>query len=105
MTHLPDKRAAEETLKIERDIGLEAPRLAQPRKQVRRHAEATELAARKNVGMVDTLVTAQERSPFGVDDPGNFRFRVGVTEEGDGGQGVHNVAQRTWFDNQDGADR
>ena len=74
-TYLSDKRTAQEALEIESGIGLETPGCAQPREQMRRHAEATELAARKNVGMVDAFVAAQKRSPFGIDDPGDFGVR------------------------------
>ncbi len=82
--------------------GWRRPVCAQPREQVRRHAEAAELAARKNVDVVDALVAAQERGPFGIDHPGNFGLRVGVAEERGGGQSVHNVAERTRFDDKDG---
>ena len=46
MTHLADERAAQEALEIEGGIRLETSSCAQPRKQMRRHAEAAELAAR-----------------------------------------------------------
>jgi hypothetical protein len=69
---------------------------------MRRHAKATELATRKNVGMVDAFVPAQKRGPFGVDDPGDFGLRVRIAEKRSGGQSVHNVSQRTRFDDEDG---
>src|SRR4029077_15363316 len=102
MTHLADKRAAQKALEIESGIGLETPGCAQPRKQMRRHAKAAELAARKDVGMVDAFVAAQKRGPFGIDDPGDLGLRAGVTEKRRGGQSVHDVAERTRFDDEDG---
>jgi hypothetical protein len=69
---------------------------------MRRHAEAAELAARKNVGMVDAFVAPQKCGPFGVDNPRDFGLRAGVTEERGGGQSVHNVAERTRFDDENG---
>src|SRR5262245_29513921 len=69
---------------------------------MRRDAEAAELAARKNVGMVDALIAAQKRSTFGIDDPGNFSFWKGVPEERGGRQSMYDIPEGTRFDNEDG---
>src|SRR5438477_4845559 len=100
MTHLPDERAPEQALEIERDIRLQASRLAQPRDQVLRHAEAGKLTARENVDVVDRAVAAEERGPFRIDHPCDLGGRKSVAEEGGRRQGMDDVAERTRLDDE-----
>ena len=92
MTDLANEGAAEQSLKIERDIWLEPGRLVQPWEEMARHAEAAEIAAWKNVNVVDGAIAAQERSPFRVDDPGDGGLRISIADESGRGQGVDDVA-------------
>src|SRR5205814_6543813 len=73
-----DQRAPEQSLKIKRDIRLQPPRLPHPRQQTAGRAESAKFAARKNVDMIDVAISAQERRPFRIDDPGNFRIGVSI---------------------------
>jgi hypothetical protein len=92
MTHLSNEGAAEESLKIERDIGLEPGCLVQPGEEMARHAEAAKVAPWKNVNVVDGAIAAQERSPFRIYDPGDGGLRICVANKSGRGQGVNDVA-------------
>ena len=52
--------------------------------------------------VIDVTIAAQERGPLGIDDPSNPRVWVGVADGGDCRQGMNNVAERTWLDDEDG---
>ena len=52
--------------------------------------------------MIDIGVTAQERGPFWIDNPGDLRAGIRVFNERDRRQSVNDVAERAWLDDQDG---
>src|SRR5689334_10188744 len=59
MTDPSDERASEQALKIERHIGSQPSRFAQPWEQMPRHAKAGQVAARENVDVIDRPVAAE----------------------------------------------
>ena len=46
------------------------------------------------MNMIDIGISAQERRPFGINDPSNIGLRAGLANQGNGRQGVHNIAER-----------
>ena len=92
MTHPANERTTEKTLEIEGDIRLEAADLAEPGKEMLRHAEAAEVAAREDVDVIDALVAAQKGGPFRIDHPGDVSFGVSFAEKGDSGQSMNDIA-------------
>jgi hypothetical protein len=88
-------------LKIQRDIRLQPAGLPHPRQQTPWRAEPAKFAARKNVDMIDVAISAQERRPFRVDDPGNFGVGMSIANRGNRWQSVNDIAERARFDNQD----
>jgi len=53
--------------------------------------------------MVHVRISAQQRGPFRVDHPGDFRARMRLPDRRDRRQRVDNVAERARFDDQYGA--
>lgn len=53
VTDCADERAPEQTLKIECEVRAQPARLPQPWEEMARHSEAGQLAARKNVDMIN----------------------------------------------------
>ena len=73
-----DERAAQETLEIECEIGTKFSCLLQPGQQTCRRAQSAEFTARKKMNMIDIGISAQERRPFGINDPSNISLRAGL---------------------------
>ena len=92
MTDRSDERTPQQPLKIEREIRAQPAGLAEKGKEMARHSEARELAAGKNVNVIDGAIAAQERSPFRVDYPGNFGGWIRVSDQGRRRQSMNNVA-------------
>jgi hypothetical protein len=51
--------------------------------------------------MIDVAISAQERRPFRVDDPGNFGVGMSIANRGNRWQSVNDIAERARFDDQD----
>ena len=102
MTDAANQCAPQQTLKIERDIGLEPARLLQPGKEMIRHPKTPKLTSGKNMDVIDTPVAAQQRRPFGVDHPGDLRCGICLSNQGGRGQGMDNVPERTRLDDENG---
>jgi hypothetical protein len=51
--------------------------------------------------MIDVGISAQERRPFRIDDPGNFRIGMRIANRRNRWQGVNDIAERARFNNQD----
>src|SRR4051812_9113492 len=68
-----DQRAPEQALEIERNIRAEGTRSFDPWPEGPGRVQPAEFAARKNVNVVHVRISAQERGPFGIDHPGDFR--------------------------------
>ena len=89
-------------MKIECDIGAEAARFLSPTQEIEGGAGAAKVSARENVDVIDVAIAAQERRPFGIDDPGDLCGRVSVADGGDGRQGVNDIAEGAWLDDENG---
>ena len=88
-----DEGAAQQTLKIERRVRSQQSRFLRPAEQVcRKLKAAAQFVAWKNVNVIDVAIAAQERRPLGIDHPRDLRCRVGITDGGDGGQSMDDVA-------------
>jgi hypothetical protein len=96
--------AAEQALEIESDVRAQGFRFLQPGQQTARPVQAAKFAARKNVHMVDIRISAQQRRPLRINNPGYLRPRVGVPNRRHRRQRVHHVPERTRLDDQDGTD-
>ena len=69
-TDARDECTAQQSLKIERDIGLQLSRLLHPAQQIERDTEsATQFVARKNVNVIDVAIAAQQRRPLRINHP------------------------------------
>ncbi len=93
LTNPSDQRAAQQSLEIKRGVGSQLPGFSQPRHQTSRHSESAELAAWKNMDVVDAFVPAQNWRPLRVDDPGNLSVGIRLTNRCDRRQRVHDVAE------------
>ena len=56
------------------------------------------------MNMVHIPVAAQQRRPFRVDDPRNFRVPIPVPDRGHRGQGMDDIPERARLDDQDRTD-
>src|SRR5664279_4979424 len=67
-----------------------------------RRSQSAEVASRKDSHMIDIRISAEERGPLRVDQPGDLGVRIGSSNRGDRGKRVHHVAERTWLDDKNG---
>ena len=93
-----DKRAPQQSLKIERQIGAQFSRFSEPRHHADGRAESGEIAARENVNMIHVRISAEQRREFRIHHPRDFRFRMRVTNRRHRRQRVNDVPERARFD-------
>ena len=90
-----DQRAAEQPLKIERQIGPDRAGFLQPRQQTPWHAQAAKFAARKKVDMIHIGISAEQRRKLGINHPRNLGVRVRIAKQGHRRKGVDDISERT----------
>ena len=95
-----DEGAAEEALEIEDEVGFAGGDLFRPAGDARPAGGAAELAAGEVDDFIDMRVAIEERCPFGIDEPAEVRVRPAFFDEGDGGEGVDDVAEGAGFEDQ-----
>ena len=96
-----DEGAAEEALEIEDEVGFAGGDLFRPAGNARPAGGAAELAAGEEDDFIDVRVAVEEGSPLGIDEPTEVRRRPALFDEGDGGEGVDDVAEGAGFEDQD----
>ena len=92
--------AAEEALEIEDEVRRARGDLFRPAGDARPAGRPAELAARKVDDFIDVRVAVEQRRPLGVDQPAEVRLRPALFDEGDGGEGVDDVAEGAGFEDQ-----
>lgn len=53
------------------------------------------------MNVIDVAISAQQRRPFRIDDPGDFGVGISITNRRHRGQSVNDIPKRTRFDDQD----
>ena len=96
-----DEGAAEESLEIEDEVGFARGDLFRPAGNARPAGGAAELTAGEVDDFIDVRVAVEERRPLGIDEPAEVRVRPAFFDEGDGGEGVDDVAEGAGFEDQD----
>src|SRR5437867_73868 len=91
--HPRDERAPEQTLKIEREIGLQFASFFQPRPEPDWRAQSGEISSRKNMNVIHVRISAEQGRELWIHYPGDFRIGVRVANRGHGRQSVDNVAE------------
>ena len=95
-----DEGAAEEALEIEDEVGFAGGDFFRPAGDARPAGGAAELAAGEVDDFIDVRVAVEERGPFGIDEPAEVRVRPALFDDGDGGEGVDDVAEGAGLENQ-----
>src|SRR5204862_4679180 len=76
-------------------------RFPNPRKQTSGCAEPSKFTPWKEVNVIDVAISAQQRRPFRIDDPGDFGVGISITNRRDRWKSVNDIPERTRFDDQD----
>ena len=96
-----DECAPEQSLKIKCEIGPQLSGFFEPWHHADRRAESAKFATRKTMDVIDVGISPQQRREFWIHHPGNCRMRVRITNRRHRRQGVNDVAERTWLDDED----
>ena len=96
-----DEGGAEEALEIEDQVGFAGGDLFRPAGDARPAGGAAELAAGEVDDFIDVRVAVEQRCPFGIDEPAEVGRGPAPFDEGDGGEGVDDVAEGAGFEDQD----
>ena len=92
-TDARDERTAQQSLKIEGDIRFQLPRFFYPAQQICRNTKSSaQFVTRKNVNVIDIAIAAQKRRPLWINDPADSRSWIRLTNGGDRGQRMDDVA-------------
>ncbi len=100
-TFSSDKSAAEQALKIKREVRLHS--LSQrpgPARQPQPASQTAEAAARKLDHVVQIGIPAENGRPFGIDEPAQSCLRPMPFQAGHRGECMDDVAQGAWLDDQ-----
>ena len=103
-TNFSDKRAAQESLKIQRHVRTQGARFPDPRPQGARRVQGRELAARENMDVIHVRITAQQGGPLRVDHPGDFSVRLRLANGRYRRQRVNDVTERARLDDENRTD-
>ena len=93
-----DKCASEQSLKIEREIGPQLSGFFEPRHHAHWRAKSGEILSRENVDVIHVGIASQQRREFRIHHPGDFRFRMRVTNRRHRRQRVDDVTERARLD-------
>ena len=93
-----NQRTTQESLEIEREIGLQQFSCPQPPKQIPCRTEPAKFATGENVNVIDIRITAEEWREFRVDHPRDLSIGMRVAQQCYCWKGVDDVAERTRFD-------
>jgi hypothetical protein len=99
-----NQRTAEKALEIEHKVGLYTDaKLPHPSGKTEPAEQSAKLFSGKFDDFIKEWIAGQKRSPLRIDHPDKPRIRPPTLDGSDGGQGVDNIAERTRFDDEDGA--